>query len=233
MLDHQQENSSEKAVILLSGGLDSTTTLAIAHSQGFECYCLSFDYGQRLQQELKKASFIVEHYDVRQHLILNLDLRKIGGSALTDDLDVPKDRMLNDISEIPITYVPARNIIFLSHAVAWAEVLDASNIFIGVNAVDFSGYPDCRPDFIESFTQMANLGTRKGTTDRPFTLQTPLIHLSKSEIIKKGLELGVDYSQTHSCYDPQGDLACGKCDSCLIRLHGFAEAGAVDPVKYL
>ena len=232
MHDIQKEKQSAKAVVLLSGGLDSTTTLAIAVSRGFECYCLSFNYGQRLQQELEKAKIVADRFKVCQHLILNLDLDKIGGSALTDTLDVPKERALDDNDEIPITYVPARNIIFLSHALAWAEVLGAADIFIGVNAVDYSGYPDCRPEFIEAFTKMANLGTKGGNTGRQFTVHTPLIHLSKGEIIIKGLSLEVDYCQTHSCYDPREGLACGQYDACRLRLRGFAEAGIKDPVKY-
>ncbi len=232
MDNHQNNNKAAKAVILLSGGLDSTTTLAIAGDQGFECYCLSFDYGQRSRIELEKAKRIGEAFGVRHHFILHLDLDRIGGSALTDDLDVPKGRDLSDEYEIPVTYVPARNIIFLSHALAWAEVIGAGDIFIGVNAVDYSGYPDCRPEFIESFTRMANLGTGRGDSGFPFRIHTPLIRLSKGEIIEWGTQLGVDYSLTHSCYDPIGEQPCGQCDACRLRLRGFAEAGMNDPLKY-
>ena len=219
-----------KAVILLSGGLDSTTTLAIAASRGYHCHCLSFDYGQRSQQELEKAAAIAKTFHAH-HLVLHLDLDKIGGSALTADIDVPKGRTIDD--KIPVTYVPARNIIFLSHALGWAEVLGATDIFIGVNAVDYSGYPDCRPAFIEAFVKMANLGTRIGSSEQPFTIHTPLLQLSKKEIIKKGISLGVDYAKTHSCYDPQGELACGACDACQLRLAGFQAAGLEDPISYL
>jgi len=232
MSRQQNEKLAPKAVILLSGGLDSTTTLAVARSQGFECYCLSFNYGQRLQQELEKAKIIAKLAGASRHLILNVDLNKIGGSALTDNIEVPKGRDLDNHDEIPITYVPARNTIFLSHALAWAEVLEANDIFIGVNAVDYSGYPDCRPEFIKAFTKMANLGTKRGDADQQFKINTPLISMTKGEIIKLGFELDVDYSQTHSCYDPAGQLACGKCDACLLRLQGFADAGVTDPVKY-
>ncbi len=225
----------KKGVILLSGGLDSTTVLAIAKSQGYACYCLSFRYGQRQSIELERASHIARTFSAEQHLILQLDLGKIGGSALTTDLNVPKDRDLNVATdEIPVTYVPARNMIFLAHAVAWAEVLGASDLFIGVNAVDYSGYPDCRPEFLEAFTQMANLGTRAGVTGKTgFIIHAPLLRLSKREIIEKGVALGIDYSLTHSCYDPQGGEACGRCDSCLLRLRGFAEAGIRDPAAYV
>ncbi len=226
------QNNRAKAVILLSGGLDSTTTLAVASSQGFECYCLSFDYGQRSLIELSRAKRIAESFNVCRHLILRLDLDRIGGSALTDDLEVPKNRDLTLKEEIPITYVPARNIIFLSHGLAWAEVLGADDIFIGVNAVDYSGYPDCRPKFIEAFIKMANLGTSRGNSGHPFRIHTPLIHLSKGEIITKGMKLGVDYSLTHSCYDPVKEKPCGLCDACRLRLQGFAEAGIEDPLSY-
>jgi 7-cyano-7-deazaguanine synthase len=226
--------TSKRAVILLSGGLDSTTTLAIARSQGYVCNCLSFDYGQKQTIELEKAKKIAACYQAERHLILRLDLDKIGGSALTDDIEVPKDGRPEQQSEIPVTYVPARNTILLAHAVAWAEVLNAWDIFIGVNAVDYSGYPDCRPEFLEAFAHMANLGTRAGVSGgRKFTIQAPLLYLSKAEIIKRGRELGVDYGMTHSCYDPQGEKACGRCDACLLRLKGFAEAGETDPAAYL
>lgn len=226
--------TSKRAVILLSGGLDSTTTLAIARSQGYACNCLSFDYGQKQTIELEKARKIAAGYQVERHLILRLELDKIGGSALTDDIAVPKDGRPEKQNDIPVTYVPARNTILLAHAVAWAEVLNAWDIFIGVNAVDYSGYPDCRPEFLEAFAHMANLGTRVGVSGgRKFTIQAPLLYLSKAEIIKKGMELGVDYGMTHSCYDPQGEKACGRCDACLLRLKGFAEAGETDPAAYL
>ena len=225
----------KKGVILLSGGLDSTTVLAIAKSQGYACYCLSFRYGQRQSVELERASHIAKSFSVEQHLILDLDLGKIGGSALTTTLTVPKDRDLNlETGEIPVTYVPARNMIFLAHAVAWAEVLGATDLFIGVNAVDYSGYPDCRPEFLEAFTKMANLGTKAGVMGtKGFTIHAPLLSLSKKEIIEKGVELGIDYSLTHSCYDPKEEKACGRCDSCLLRLRGFAEAGIKDPAAYV
>ncbi|MBW6521293.1 MAG: 7-cyano-7-deazaguanine synthase QueC [Desulfoarculaceae bacterium] len=227
--------SIKKGVVLLSGGLDSTTVLAIAQSQGYACSCLSFRYGQRQSIELERASHIARTFSVEQHLTLKLDLGKIGGSALTTPLSVPKDRDLNvETDEIPVTYVPARNMIFLAHAVAWAEVLGAADIFIGVNAVDYSGYPDCRPEFLDAFTSMANLGTRAGVTGtKGFTIHAPLLFLSKREIIEKGVALGLDYSLTHSCYDPKGEKACGRCDSCLLRLRGFAEAGIKDPAPYV
>ncbi len=228
-------NKATKAVILFSGGLDSTTILALAQEQGFSCYCLSFQYGQKQTVELDKASQAAKKAHVAKHLILNLDLDKIGGSALTDTIEVPKDRKLETMeNEIPVTYVPARNTIFLSHAIAWAEVLGASDIFIGVNAVDYSGYPDCRPEFLEAFTVMANLGTKAGVEGKnKFTIHAPLLRLSKSEIIAKGMKLGVDYAKTHSCYDPVGEKACGRCDACLLRLKGFAEAGLTDPAAYI
>jgi 7-cyano-7-deazaguanine synthase len=226
----------EKAVVLSSGGLDSTTVIAIAQSQGFEVYSLSFDYGQRHVYELKAAQKIAERFQVAKHLVIGIDLHAIGGSALTDDLDVPKSRNLKTMSsEIPITYVPARNTIFLSYALAWAEVLKSANIFIGVNAVDFSGYPDCRPEFIAAFEHMANLATKigvEGTTR--IRIRTPLLHLNKAQIIAKGAALGVDYAITHSCYDPSAEgLACGQCDSCLLRRKGFSEAGIPDPTRYI
>lgn len=224
-----------KAVILLSGGLDSTTVLHIAMAEGYRCYCLSFAYGQRQDIELERAMAIAEATDASQHLVLQLDLGKIGGSALTTDHPVPKNRQLEDISsKIPDTYVPGRNIIFLSHAAAWAEVVGARHIFIGVNALDYSGYPDCRPEFIDSFEKTINLGTKAGSeSEKHFTIHAPLMRMSKGEIIRQGLTLGIDYANTHSCYDPdeQGQ-ACGACDSCLLRLKGFQEAGIPDPVKY-
>lgn len=229
-------NTPEKAVILSSGGLDSTTVIAIAQREGFEIYSLSFDYGQRHVHELKAAKKIAELFQVAKHLVISIDLHAIGGSALTDDLDVPKSRNMKTMtSEIPITYVPARNTIFLSYALAWAEVLQSSHIFIGVNAVDFSGYPDCRPEFIASFEHMANLATKIGVEGKTrVRIRTPLLHLNKAQIITKGIELGVDYAITHSCYDPSPEgLACGQCDSCLLRQKGFIEAGIPDPTRYI
>ncbi len=225
----------KKAVALLSGGLDSTTALAVAKKEGYELYALSFSYGQRHSIELESAARVARALDVKKHLILDCDLRSIGGSALTDQIEVPKHRSEQEIgSGIPVTYVPARNTIFLSFALAWAEVIGAEDIFIGINAIDFSGYPDCRPEFIEAFERMANLATKAGVEGRQkLHIHTPLVSLTKAEIIKTGLGLGVDYSLTHSCYDPTTDgLACGKCDSCLLRLKGFAEAGARDPLRY-
>lgn len=222
-------------VTLLSGGLDSATALAIAKSRGFRLFALSFNYGQRHSIELTKAARIAKAIGVEQHLIVNIDLRSIGGSALTDSPAVPKERSIDEMSSgIPITYVPARNTIFLSFALAWAEVLGADDIFIGVNALDYSGYPDCRPAYIEAFEKMANLATKAGVEGRmQLKIHTPLIAMTKAEIIKTGLDLGVDYSLTHSCYDPSAEgLACGKCDSCRLRLKGFAEAGARDPIRY-
>ncbi len=224
---------NKKAVILFSGGLDSTTVLAIAKDAGYSCYCLSFQYGQKQTVELEKATRLAKESRVSKHLILHLDLDKIGGSALTDDIEVPKDRNSNDES-IPVTYVPARNTIFLSHAIAWAEVLDAQDIFIGVNAVDYSGYPDCRPEFLEAFSKMANLGTKAGVSgEGGFTIHAPLLKMSKAEIVAKGISLGVDYSKTHSCYDPVKGRACGRCDACVLRLQGFHDAGLTDPADYI
>ncbi len=230
------DNNKEKAVILLSGGLDSTTVLAIARAQGFACYCLSFSYGQRQEIELERARASAAKLGARDHLVLHVDLDKIGGSALTTELAVPKGRSPEEIgqSTVPVTYVPARNTIFLAHAVAWAEVMGAFDIFVGINALDYSGYPDCRPQFLAAMEEVANLGTRAGTsTGRRFQIQAPLMHLSKKEIIEKGLALGVDYGSTHSCYDPGPDgLSCGVCDACLLRLKGFREAGCPDPLPY-
>ncbi|MFY9556040.1 MAG: 7-cyano-7-deazaguanine synthase QueC [Blastocatellia bacterium] len=225
----------KKAVVLLSGGLDSSTVLAVARSQNYELYAISFRYGQRHSHELDCARRVSEQIGVAKHLIVDFDLRAIGGSALTDQIEVPKERDKIQIgSGIPVTYVPARNTIFLSFALGWAEVLGAEDIFIGVNALDYSGYPDCRPEYIEAFERLAGLATKAGVEQRMrLTVHAPLISMSKAEIIKTGLSLGVDYSLTHSCYDPtpQG-LACGKCDSCLLRLKGFAEAGIADPLRY-
>jgi 7-cyano-7-deazaguanine synthase len=225
--------TKKKGVILLSGGLDSTTVLAIALAEGYACSCLSFAYGQRQALEVDRAKNISRRMGAVRHLVLQIDLAAIGGSALTSSLDVPKDRTAEEMQQgIPATYVPARNIIFLSHALAWAEVIGADDIFLGINAIDYSGYPDCRPDFLAAFERMANLGTRAGSEGNPFVLHAPLMHLAKKDIIRRGLELGVDYSLTHSCYDPQGGLACGRCDACRLRLQGFAEAGVDDPAPY-
>jgi 7-cyano-7-deazaguanine synthase len=224
-----------KAVLLLSGGLDSTTLLALASSQGYAIHALSFRYGQRHSAEITAARKIASRYGVVQHVVTDIDLRVFGGSALTSDIEVPKDRTVDGVNEIPVTYVPARNTIFLSFALAWAEVIGAADIFIGVNALDYSGYPDCRPEFIDAFERMARLATRVGVEGEsdPVTIRTPLIDLSKKEIIELGLRLGVDYSMTTSCYDPDANgLACGHCDACQLRLKGFEEAGAKDPGRY-
>jgi 7-cyano-7-deazaguanine synthase len=227
--------SARKAVILVSGGLDSATVLAMAASQGFECYALSFRYGQRHAIELDAARNVVAANKVKQHKFADIDLRLFGGSALTDALDVPKSETVESMGEgIPITYVPARNTIFLSFALAWAEVLGAYDIFIGVNALDYSGYPDCRPDFIAAYETMANLATAYGVENKErIRIHTPIIAMSKAEIITQGLALGVDYSLTRSCYDPTPEgLSCGHCDSCLLRLRGFAINGLSDPIPY-
>jgi 7-cyano-7-deazaguanine synthase len=227
---------TRKAVVLVSGGLDSATALAIARSKQFECYALSFDYGQRHRFELQAARRVCKSQGVREHIILPIDLRPFGGSALTADINVPKDRNDEQMATgIPITYVPARNTVFLALALGWAETLGAADLFIGVNAVDYSGYPDCRPEFIEQFERLANLATRAGVEGTArFHVHTPLIRMTKAEIIRTGLRLGVDYSLTHSCYDPdEPGRACGHCDSCLLRLKGFAEAGERDPGQYV
>jgi 7-cyano-7-deazaguanine synthase len=227
--------TEKSAVVLLSGGLDSTTTLALAKKQGFDLFALTFDYGQRHSVELDRARDIAMHFGVVDHQIVKIDLRQFGGSALTDSIDVPVGRDQEEMTaEIPITYVPARNTIFLSFCLAYAEVKEASNIFIGVNAVDYSGYPDCRPEFIAAFETLANLATKAGVEGKSqMKIHTPLIELSKAEIIEKGLELGVDYGMTHSCYNPGGDgKSCGVCDSCQLRLKGFQEAGVKDPIGY-
>ncbi len=225
----------KKAIVLLSGGLDSTTTLAIARDLGYELYSLTFRYGQRHGFEIQAAARIAEAFKVKEHLVIDIDLRKIGGSALTAEIAVPKARSESEMRrEIPVTYVPARNTIFLAFALAWAEVLHAADMFIGVNALDYSGYPDCRPEYIRAFETLANLATKAGVEgELRFKVHTPLIHLTKAEIIRKGVELGVDYRLTHSCYDPspQG-RACGRCDSCLLRKKGFREAGVTDPTLY-
>lgn len=222
----------KNAVVLLSGGIDSTTTLAIAKAEGFTSYALSFQYGQRHHIELEAASRIAEAMEVAQHVVVDIDLRRFGGSALTANLDVPKSRSAEAMgSSIPITYVPARNTIFLSFALAWAEILNASAIYIGVNALDYSGYPDCRPDYINAYEKMANLATKAGVEGRRLSIHTPLIHLSKAEIIRTGLDLSVDYALTRSCYDPfPNGKPCRQCDSCLLRQKGFAEIGVPDPL---
>jgi len=227
--------TDKKAVVLSSGGLDSTTVMAIAKNEDYVLYSLSFSYGQRHKIELQAAGKVAEIIGVEKHLVINLDLNKIGGSALTDSIDVPKNRNGKAISaNIPVTYVPARNTIFLSYALAWAEVIGSSDIFIGVNAIDYSGYPDCRPEYIEAFEKMANLATKAGVEGLTrIKINTPLLNMSKAQIIKKGIELGLDYSLTHSCYDPNPEgIACGRCDSCILRKKGFKEAGVKDPTKY-
>ena len=220
-----------KAVILLSGGLDSTTVLAIAKEQNYDCYALSFDYGQKQRSELESSIAIAKKSNVIEHRIMKISLNDIGGSALTDkDINVPK---FSDSDDIPITYVPARNTIFLSFALAWAEVVDCQTIFIGVNALDYSGYPDCRPEFIEAFEAMANLATKQSVEGDKIQIKTPLINMTKAEIIKKGLSLGVDYSETTSCYDANSlGEACGECDACVLRKNGFSSANVKDPTKY-
>jgi len=227
--------SAKKAVVLLSGGLDSSTCVAIAKDQGFEVYGLSFSYGQRDNHELNAARKVAKSMNIIRHEIIDIDLRAFGGSALTDDIDVPKGRSEEEIDdEIPVTYVPARNTIFLSFALAFAETIESNDIFIGVNALDYSGYPDCRPEYIASFQEMARLATKIGVEgDDGVRINTPLIDMTKAEIIKTGLSLGVDYSMTTSCYDPAQDgSACGECDSCMLRLKGFKEASGIDPIRY-
>jgi len=229
--------TNKKAVVLLSGGLDSATTLAIAHSDGFQCCTLTFAYGQRHKREIEAAKKVAQSLGATEHRIIEIDLATFGGSALTDKaIDVPKDRTgLDGSNQIPVTYVPARNTIFLSYALAWAEVLGAFDIFIGVNSTDYSGYPDCRAEFIAAFEKTANLATAAAVEGRgQYRIQTPIIEMTKSRIILTGTKLGVDYSLTHSCYDPdrQG-RSCGRCDSCRLRLKGFAEAGLEDPIEYL
>jgi len=223
-----------RAVVLLSGGLDSATTLAIARRTGFECYALSFDYGQRHRVELEAARRVAAALEVARHEILTFDLRQFGGSALTADIAVPKDRPGSEIAHgIPVTYVPARNTIFLSFALAWAETLGSTDIYIGVNVLDSSGYPDCRPEYIEAFERMANLATKAGVEGQPLTIHTPLIRMSKAEIVEAAMEAGVPLDLTWSCYEPRPDgAACGRCDSCQLRRRGFTEAGFVDPLRY-
>ena len=226
----------KRAVVLSSGGIDSTTVMAMAQAEGYEVYSLSFNYGQRHAWELQAAERVAKALGVKEHLILDLDLKKIGGSALTDAIEVPKGRSEQEIKQgIPVTYVPARNTIFLSYALAWAERLGAADIFIGVTAIDFSGYPDCRPEYIRAFEQMANLALKAAVEGRlSIRIHTPLIEMTKADIIRKGLELGVDYHLTHSCYDPSAEgQACGRCDACLLRKKGFHEAGVTDPTVYV
>jgi len=223
-------SNKRKAVVLISGGLDSATCLAIANQQGFDCYALSFDYGQRHSSELHAASYLAKSMQVQDHKVILIDMSGIGGSALTDmNIAVPE----NEVEGIPITYVPARNSVFLAYALGWAEVLGADAIYIGVNALDYSGYPDCRPEFIEAFQKMANLATKVGIEGHRIEIETPLINLTKAEIIRKGVVLGVDYSKTISCYQADQDgKACGRCDSCRLRIKGFLDAGIADPTFY-
>ncbi len=226
----------KRAVALASGGMDSSTVLAIARKDGFEIYALSFDYGQRHRCELQSARRVAKSLGIEHHVVIPVDLRVFGGSALTADIAVPKNREMDRISaEIPITYVPARNTIFLSLALGWCEVLEAQDIYIGVNAVDYSGYPDCRPEFLKAFEQLANLATRAGVERRAkYRIHAPLLHMSKAQIIRTGYEEGLDFSLTHSCYDPSPDgFACGTCDSCILRRKGFQEAGIADPTQYV
>lgn len=228
-------SNKKRAVVLLSGGLDSTTVLAIAQAEGYETYALTFRYGQRHELEIEAARRISALFGVERHIVAQIDLREFGGSALTSEMAVPKGRAVEEMtSDIPVTYVPARNTIFLSFALAWAEVLKAEDIFIGVNALDYSGYPDCRPEYVEAYERMARLATRAGVEGRQqLKIHTPLISLSKAEIIRKGIELGVDYSLTVTCYDPTATgEACGLCDACQLRLKGFGENGISDPVSY-
>ncbi|MDF1808266.1 MAG: 7-cyano-7-deazaguanine synthase QueC [Phycisphaerales bacterium] len=238
MAQNSLQNSSNNsrntnAVILLSGGLDSTTVLAIAQEKGYRCHTLSFDYGQRHRNELDACTQIANTMNAASHRIFNLDIGAFGGSALTADIEVPKDRDESVMTEIPITYVPARNLVFLSIALAYAETLNAIDLFIGVNAIDYSGYPDCRPEFIQSFAQTANLATKLGVEGSEIEIHTPLLKLTKAQIIQEGNRLGVDYSQTHSCYDPsQAGGACGRCDSCKLRKAGFERANIPDPTLY-
>jgi len=226
-----------RAVVLLSGGLDSTTVLAIARAQGFLPYALSFRYGQRHQGEIAAAQAVAAHLGAAGHVIIDIDLRVFGGSALTADLPVPKDRApseLGQAGDIPITYVPARNTIFLSYALAYAEVLGAADLFLGINALDYSGYPDCRPEYLRAFQRLADLATRAGVQGRRLRVHAPLLQLTKAQIIERGLALGVDYGLTRSCYDPRSDgAACGRCDSCQLRLAGFAQSGHRDPAPYV
>lgn len=227
-------NVTERAVVLLSGGIDSTTTAALAMSQGFEVFALTIDYGQRHRCEIEAARRVARSLSVKEHKIISLDLRTIGGSALTGDIEVPKSKSIEEIgSDIPLTYVPGRNTIFLSLALSWAEVLGAAAVFFGATAIDYSGYPDCRPEYVAAFQKLADLATKAGVKGKPIHIEAPFINTPKSGIIRRGIELGVDYSLTHSCYDPSGDgKACGNCDSCLFRKRAFAEAGVPDPTAY-
>ena len=228
-------NKQKKAIVLSSGGVDSTTAMALAKQEGYKMYSLSFQYGQRHTLELDAARRVAKALKAEEHLVIDIDLAKIGGSALTGDIDVPKGRTEREMAQdIPSTYVPARNTIFLSYALAWAEVIGATDIFLGVNAIDYSGYPDCRPAYIEAFERMGNLATKAAIEGKQkIRIRTPLIHMTKAEIIRKGTELGVNYSITHSCYDPSSEgKACGQCDSCLLRRKGFREAGIEDAIEY-
>ncbi|MGD8846193.1 MAG: 7-cyano-7-deazaguanine synthase QueC [Desulfobacteraceae bacterium] len=225
----------KNAIILSSGGLDSTTVMAIAKDQGYDIFSLSFDYGQRHRFELEAARRVAELFRVKKHLVITMEMRAIGGSALTSDIEVPKGAPPEGADRIPVTYVPARNTVFLSYALAWAEVIKAADIFIGVNAVDYSGYPDCRPEFIEAFQTMANLATKAGVENKiRMRIHTPLIEMTKAQIIRTGVGLGVDYAMTHSCYDPSSSgHACGQCDSCILRKKGFRQARVEDPTTYV
>ncbi len=219
------------AVVLLSGGLDSATVLAIAHARGFECHAITIRYGQRHAVELEAAERVAKAQQAKSYQVFDIPLHKIGGSALTDNIQVPKNRTDEEMeAEIPVTYVPARNTVMLSVALAFAEVLHASHIFLGINAVDYSGYPDCRPEFLEAFQSLANVATKAGVEGHPLVIEAPLLHLTKPQIIQRGLQLGVDYGLTHSCYDPVNGKPCGKCDSCLIRIRAFASLNMQDPV---
>jgi len=225
----------KKAVVLLSGGIDSSTTLALAKSEGLDIYALTIDYGQRHRPELEAAARVAKSMSVREHKVIRIDLRAIGASALTSDVAVPKSRTAHEIAHgIPVTYVPGRNTIFLAIALAWAEAIGAADVFIGATAIDYSGYPDCRPEFIEAFQKLSNIGTKAGVEGRPISIRAPFVSTPKSDIIKTGAALGVDFSLTHSCYDPAHDgKACGKCDSCLLRKKAFAQAGLKDPIVYV
>ena len=223
-----------RAVILLSGGMDSSVTLAMARAENFEPHALSFEYGQRHKIEIAAARRVAHSLGISDHRVVEIDLRIFGGSALTDEIAVPQERAAHDMkNEIPVTYVPARNTIFLSYALAFAETIGATDIFIGANAIDYSGYPDCRPEFLRAFEQLARLATKAGVEGAQFKIHAPLLRLTKADIVRRGAELGVDFSLTHSCYDPASDgIACGKCDACLLRLKGFREAGMIDPIRY-
>ena len=223
----------KRAVVLVSGGLDSTTCIAIAQDIGFEVFALTVNYGQHHNFELKTAKKIIEHYEIENHSIIDIDLSQFGGSALTGDIEIPKHRNEEQMSDIPATYVPARNTVFLSLALAWAETLEAYDIFIGVNALDYSGYPDCRPEYISAYEKTANLATKAGVLGNKFKIHTPLINMTKSEIISTGIKLGVDYGMTSTCYDPKPNgNPCGNCDACFLRLKGFDEANTIDPLNY-